>query len=450
MSNPTGEIVFVDDEEMMRIAADQALSLGGIKVKCFGSGHEALRALHPDWNGVVITDMKMPRMDGLSLLKEVQKLDTQIPVVLVSGHADISTAVKAIKDGAYDFLEKPFQAHELVEIATRALSVRNLVLDNRSLRAELAKQRGTTPILGRSSAIEELNKTILQVAQTDADVLINGETGTGKELVASTLHQYSNRHNRIFMPINCGAMPETLFESELFGHVKGAFTSADQPQIGKMEHANGGTFFLDEIESMPLSLQVKMLRVLQERKIQKLGSNIETDLDMRFIAASKIDLLDASQKGEFREDLFYRLNVVSINIPPLRQRKEDIPLLFQHFHDLALQRMGKENIPVDDRISTRLLEHDWPGNVRELRNFAERVAMGLTPEGEHSHIDQQETLSTRLEAYEKLTIERELSRHSGNITNTYQSLGVSRKTLYDKMKKYGLSKEDSRSPVREP
>ena len=438
-------VFFVDDEEVMRIAAEQALSLAGLSVRCFKTGKDALNHIDQEWNGVLITDMKMPGMDGVSLMKETLSLDSQIPVVLVSGHADISIAVKAIKDGAYDFLEKPFPAHELVEIAQRALAVRNLILDNRALRAELTQQRITTPILGRSQTIQKLNQTILDVAETDADVLISGETGTGKELVASTLHELSGRHRHSFVAINCGAMPENLFESELFGHVKGAFTSADREQTGKMEHANGGTFFLDEIESMPLSLQVKMLRVLQERKIQKLGSNSDIDLDIRVVAATKTDLLDASSAGDFREDLFYRLNVVTINIPPLRDRKEDIPVLFQHFYDKARQRQGKDNNGIDSVIFDRLIEHDWPGNVRELRNHAERAAIGI--QFDNTVVDTQsapETLAHRVDVFEKLTIEQELIRHSGNITQTYESLGISRKTLYDKMKKYGLSKEKSR------
>jgi len=289
-------VCFIDDDEMIRVAAEQALSLADFKVQCFDSAESFLKkvAPKPDWPGVVVTDLKMPGTSGLELQKIISEKDDQVPVILVSGHADIATAIQSIRDGAYDFVEKPFSAATLCDVVSRAVDKRSLVLDNRSLRAELSNQQQTRLLLGGSPAIDSLNKTIEYVAQTDADVLVMGETGTGKELVANCLHSYGPRRDKNFVAINCGAMPETLFESEIFGHVRGAFTSAFSNQVGKLEYANHGTFFLDEVESMPLGLQIKLLRVLQERKSGKVGSNEEVELDIRVVAATKADLLAAS------------------------------------------------------------------------------------------------------------------------------------------------------------
>jgi len=478
------EIIVIDDEEVIRVAAEQALELANYKVRSFPCADQALKAIGRNvraWPGIIISDIKMPGKSGLELLDIILQQDSQLPVILISGHADIPTAVKSIQQGAYEFLEKPFSASSLCDIARRAVDKRALVLDNRSLREELSNQRRSRQLLGCSAAIENLNKAIEHVAQTDADVLITGETGTGKELVARCLHDNGPRRSGQFVAINCGAMPETLFESEIFGHVRGAFTNAFNTQVGKLEFANHGTFFLDEIEGMPLNLQIKLLRVLQERKTQKIGSNEEIDLDIRVVAATKEDLLDASSRGEFREDLYYRLNVVALTIPPLRERKEDIPILLQHFYDLACKRVHRDVEAFPAKWLQRAMVHDWPGNVRELRNYAERVAIANAaatdknqhkPSGIDINLQEQlvgkslvglpgqnpgdssavagvsmddhaatQPLQHRLESVEKHLIEQELQRFGGNITKTYEALGVSRKTLYDKMKKHQISKE---------
>jgi len=476
------EVCFIDDDEMIRVAAKQALSLANFKVQCFDSADSFLKKVRvgPNWPGVVVTDLKMPRTSGLELQKILSQKDDQLPVILVSGHADIATAIQSIRDGAYDFVEKPFSAATLCDVVSRAVDKRLLVLDNRSLRAELSNQQQTRLLLGSSPSIESLNKTIEYVAQTDADVLVIGETGTGKELVANCLHSYGPRRDNNFVAINCGAMPETLFESEIFGHVRGAFTSAFNNQVGKLEHANHGTFFLDEVESMPLNLQIKLLRVLQERKSGKVGSNEEMELDIRVVAATKADLLEASQAGSFREDLYYRLNVVTLTIPPLRDRKEDIPLLFEHFFDVACKRTHKEPIPLPLNWLQSAMQHDWPGNVRELRNFAERAAIAahviddVPPSSTHtigSDVETQllgslanpqslnfqrdaggqasaaelknHTLQQRMDSVEKHLIEQELMRNNSSINKTYDQLGISRKTLYDKMKKHGIKRRST-------
>ena len=373
MSQPP--VYFVDDEEVMRMVGEQALTLDNFDVTCFDRAEAVLEQLPENWPGVIVTDIKMPGTSGLELMQRVLNTDAQLPVILISGHADIATAIQAIRDGAYDFIEKPFGADQLRDVVRRATEVGQLVLDNRKLRLELAAQRAQSNLLGNSNVITQLNQTIEYVGQTDADVLIFGETGTGKEPVAQCLHQCSPRAHQHFVPINCGAMPETIFESEIFGHVRGAFTGADKTQIGKLEYAHRGTFFLDEIESMPMNLQIKMLRVLQERKLQRLGSNEEINLDLRVVAATKEDLRQASTDGHFREDLYYRLNVITLLIPPLRERKEDIPILFQHFFDLACERMNLGEQPMPLELLQQALDHDWPGNVRELKNHAERAAI---------------------------------------------------------------------------
>jgi len=436
-------VFFVDDEPEVRQAVHQTLVLNGYTVASFESAQDMLDALTEDWPGVIVSDLKMPDMDGMVLLEKVLEFDPELPFILVSGHADIADAVKAMQRGAYDFIEKVFTADDLRKVVQRALDKRALILDNRKLRAELSSQRSNSRLLGRSAVMVELNQTIEYVANTNADVLIHGETGTGKELVAESIHQNSHRKAHRFVPINCGAMPENLFESEVFGHVRGAFTSADKAQMGKMEYANHGTFFLDEIESMPINLQIKLLRAIQERSIQRLGSNDSVELNLRVVAATKHDLLSASQRGDFREDLYYRLNVVTLTIPPLRERKEDIPILFQHFYDQAQARHERDIGPPSSELVNSLLEHDWPGNVRELQNFAERAAIGLSsglPSGAGNLVSS--GLAARMDAYEKITIEQELRKQGGNITETYTALGVSRKTLYDKMKKHNLNKDN--------
>jgi len=288
------------------------------------------------------------------------------------------------------------------------------------------------------------------VADTPADILILAETGSGKDLLARYIHEHSRRRDKNFVAINCGAVPESLIESELFGHEKGAFTDAKSQRIGKFEHANGGTLFLDEIESMPLALQVKLLRVLEDRTIERLGSNQLIPLDIRVVAASKVDLKSQAERGDFREDLYYRLNVVRIEVPPLRERLDDIPLLFQHFAILASALYGREVLPLSAERMHSLVTHDWPGNVRELRNLAERyVLLGESctfdfdnrPITENAEAGKM-TLPEQVERFEKMLLQAELSRHGGSIKDTLVSLGLPRKTLYDKMKKYGLDKND--------
>jgi two-component system C4-dicarboxylate transport response regulator DctD len=444
-------VFFIDDEKHIRMANQQTLELAGFDVQCFNSAEKVLPLLSLDWSGVVVCDIKMPGMDGLTFLEKAMGIDRDLPVILVTGHGDISMAVNAIRDGAYDFIEKPFAAEEIIETVRRASDKRLLTLENRSLKMELEAQSVPGPrIIGRTPSMQRLRATIAQIADTGADVLVLGETGTGKELVARSLHEHSSRRDRNFVAVNCGAVPENLIESELFGHEPGAFTGAQERRIGKFEHANGGTLFLDEIESMPMPVQVRLLRVLQERVVERLGSNELIPLDICVVAATKVDLKDASERGEFREDLYYRLNVVTIDIPPLRERPEDIPLLFHHFLLVANVRYQKEAPPPSSEQIHALLAHRWPGNVRELRNVAERYVLL----GENCGFDLEQvlrgnqdgqspiTLPQQVECFEKSVIEQALSANKGNIKETMESLGVPRKTLYDKMQKFGLDKRN--------
>jgi two-component system C4-dicarboxylate transport response regulator DctD len=447
MPETTPTIYFIDDELDLRLANQQTLELAGFNVRLFEKAEDALPLLDDAWPGVVVCDIRLPGMDGQQFLHEAQNIDSSLPVILITGHGDISMAVESMHKGAYDFIEKPFSADRLVDTIRRAYHNRSLTLENRNLKSELQNQDVLGPrIIGKTSVMQTLRKTIHQLADTHADILLMGETGCGKELVARSLHEQSERRDNNFVAINCGAIPENLIESELFGHEKGAFTGAEKHRIGKFEYAHGGTVFLDEIESMPMSVQVRLLRVLQERSLERLGSNETIKLNIRIITATKIDLKKASDRLEFREDLYYRLNVVKIDLSPLRERREDIPLLFQHFLLVAAARYGKEAPAIPKHSAQALMSFNWPGNVRELRNVAERYV--LLGDDCGLQIDEKDgllpcapmTLPQHVEAFERSLIEQALDETGGIIQDTMSQLGLPRKTLYDKMQKYGLDK----------
>ncbi|MEE4242283.1 MAG: sigma-54 dependent transcriptional regulator [Desulfopila sp.] len=443
-------IVFIDDEKHIRQANKQTLELADFEVTCLDCAENALPYISMDWPGIVICDIRLPNMDGLDFLQEVKKVDIDLPVILITGHGDISTAVQAMRDGAYDFIEKPYSSERLVKTVERAFEKRALTLENRELRRELEVHSAPGPrIIGKTSAILQLRATIAQIADSSADILVLGETGTGKELVARSLHEQSYRRNKNFVAVNCGAVSESIIESDLFGHEVGAFTDARTQRIGKFEHANGGTIFLDEIESMPLRLQIHLLRILQERSLERMGSNDSIALDIRVVAASKIDLLKAAEQGNFREDLYYRLNVVCLEIPPLRKRRDDIPLLFHHFLLVAGHRYQQEAPLPDSSQMSSLMSYAWPGNVRELRNLAERYVLLGSQCGwsidqllSGSEREQKHSLPQQIEDFERSLIEQALVSSSGSIKDVMETLAIPRKTLYDKMRKYGLDKSD--------
>ena len=436
----TGEVILIEDEQAVRMATAQTLELGGFEVRACENAEQAQPWLHTDFGGVLVTDVRLPGRSGLDLLADVVAGDPDLPVIVVTGHGDVSMAVDAMRAGAYDFIEKPFSAERLVEAVRRAQEKRRLVMENRRLKAAWSSHPDMPALIGQSPAIERVRTLIRSVGPTPADVLINGQTGTGKEVVARHLHAASGRKGP-FVAINCGALPESVFESEIFGHEPGAFTSAQKRRIGKLEYANGGTVFLDEIESMPLALQVKLLRVLQERSLERLGGNEAIQVDCRIIAASKADLLQLSTQGTFREDLYYRISVVGIDLPRLADRREDIPLLLAHFIRGAAMRYQR---PVPQWSMAQMAEwqaRDWPGNVRELRNLADRLVLGVA-DGAAAGPRQGEaadTLPQRVDAYERALIAEALAAQDGNVAAAADRLGIPKKTLYDKLKKYQLS-----------
>ena len=444
-----GQVMFIDDDRYIRESTRQLMEIEGIGITCYPSAVAALEHIDPDCCGVIISDIKMPRMTGLELLQAALRIDPDIPVILITAQGDIAMAVQAMRDGAYHFLEKPFSNDTLVELTRRALERRALTLENRNLKLELSLQ--DTPgqrIIGRTVAIRRLRSTVARLAVTDADLLLVGETGSGKDVVARMIHERSARSQHQFVAINCGAIPESIIESELFGHHAGAFTGADRRRIGKFEHAQGGTVFLDEIESMPLQSQVRLLRVLQERVVEPLGDNRQVALDVRVIAATKTQLTDEIEAGRFRADLYYRLNVLTLAIPPLRERLEDVPLLFQHYLLIAANRHGCEVPRPSPEQMQELLAHDWPGNVRELKNVAERfVLMGesaaiLGVDDPTERENRGMTLPEQMDWFEKNAIEQALITSRGGISGAMDLLGLPRKTLYDKMRKHQLDKDD--------
>jgi two-component system, NtrC family, C4-dicarboxylate transport response regulator DctD len=440
-------IFLIDDDRDLLKATKQTLELAGFSVSAFSAAAEALGALDAGLVGVVVSDIRMPQIDGLQLFDRVRQLDADLPVILMTGHGDIPMAVKSIQDGAYDFITKPFATDRLVQSVRRAAEKRHLVLENRGLRAAAEQAQDSLPLIGQTPAMERLRRTLRQIADTDVDVLVTGETGSGKEVVASLLHRWSRRASGNFVALNCGALPETVIESELFGHEPGAFTGAQKKRIGRIEHASGGTLFLDEIESMPPSTQVQMLRVLEMREVTPLGTNEVRPVDLRVIAAAKVDLGDPRQRGDFREDLYYRLNVVTISIPPLRDRRDDIPLLFGYFTERAATRFKRAVPTIPSDLHRYLLNHEWPGNVRELSHFAERFVLGLEPAAA-SKSEQSPasggalSLPARIERYEADIIRETLTLNDGDIRRTIEALGIPRKTFYDKLQRHGIVRGD--------
>lgn len=438
----SAQVIVVDDEAAIREAVQQWLELSGCDVRTCASAAEALALVDRDFPGIVVSDVRMPGSDGLQLLDKLLQVDTDLPVILVTGHGDVPMAVQALRQGAYDFIEKPFTPERLLDSVRRALDKRRLVCENRQLRRQVAdKGRIESQLIGISRPMENLRRQILELAGTSVNVLIRGETGSGKERVARSLHDFSPRARKAFAALNCAAIPESIFESELFGHESGAFTGAQAKRIGRIEHADGGTLFLDEVESMPLAQQVKLLRVLQEKTLERLGSNKSIQVDLRVISAAKPDLLDEVKAGRFREDLVYRLNVATLHIPPLRERREDIPLLFEHFAHEAAQRHGREAPPLAPSELARLLGHDWPGNVRELINAAERHALGLSSPPPAERFAGQ-ALAQQMETFEAQCLHNALLHCQGNITAVMEMLQLPRRTLNEKMQRHGLARGD--------
>ncbi len=435
------QVLLVDDDPDFRASTAQSLDLAGLPVQEFAQGERVLALVGFGFPGVVVTDIRMAGIDGLSLMNRIHDIDRDIPVILITGHGDVPLAVRAMREGAYDFLEKPFATAQLTESVARAAEYRRLVLENRLLRAAAGQADDLEQrLVGRSAAIVDLRRRIRTIAPTEADVLVVGETGTGKDLVARALHDLSPRASRPFIAIDCAALPAALIESELFGHEAGAFPGALRPRYGKFEHARGGTVLLDDIGSMPPETQGKLLHVIERRTITRLGSNEAVPLDVRFLATSRVPLEEEAAAGRFRADLLYRLNVVTLTVPPLAARRDDVALLFLKLLSEAAGRHRLDPAPPPASVVGAVAQRDWPGNVRELRNAADRYAMGLGLDGPETAGAAPARLADQVADFERRAIESALAAHRGMLRPVYESLGLSRKTLWEKMQKYGIDK----------
>ena len=435
-------VLIVEDDADVALGCAQALALEGIASRTVTSAEQAQQVLAGEWPGVIVSDVRLPGASGLELLAHCVAHDPELPIVVITGHGDVSMAVGAMRTGAYDFLQKPFAPETLVDTVRRALEKRRLVREVRALRRQLAQRDGLeASLIGQSAAIQKVRQLIATLAPSDVSVLVQGETGTGKERVARCLHDASPARHGHFVALNCGGMSESLLDSELFGHEAGAFTGAAKRRIGKLEYANGGTLFLDEIETMPLAMQVKLLRVLQERTLERLGSNTPIALNCRVIAATKANLLELADQGRFRADLYYRLQVATVQLPPLRERREDVHLLFTHFLQTAAARDAR---PMPSLSATRLQQlvaYHWPGNVRELRNVADRCVLGIetgAPPFGLTDGDAPQSLAAAVDAFEKSLLSDAL-RRLGSVAKCAEALQIAKSTLHDKMKRHGLA-----------
>lgn len=450
-------VLIIDDEQSIRDSLKGALGDEGYHVATVASGEEGLAKIREETPDVILLDIWMPEMDGVETLKRIKDQNPSQVIIMMSGHGTIETAVKATKLGAYDFVEKPLSLEKLLVLLERATNVQDLVRENVALRKQIRKNK---ILIGKSEAMAQLQTAIKQVAPTTGSVLITGENGTGKELVANSIHFLSKRHDRPFIEVNCAAIPEQLIESELFGHVKGSFTGATQNRKGKFDLANGGTLFLDEIGDMSLRTQAKILRILQEQTFERVGGSQVINVDVRVVAATNKDLKEEIQKGNFREDLFYRLNVIPFSIPPLRERKEDIPLLSEHFiNESCTNHQKKKRVLTPEAVNV-LSQYSWPGNVRELKNLIERVII-FTVEQEDGKPITAADLLNRLQfedsqliektqkntpknlkgarqEFEKEFIIQSLRSHQWNVSRTAAELGIERSHLHRKMKSYGI------------
>jgi DNA-binding NtrC family response regulator len=452
-------LLIVEDEPLLRVSIADALRKEGWTVDVAENGEKAFKLFDEHRHEVVLTDLVMPRMGGMELLDKVKELDPDVTVVIITAHGSVDRAVEAMRSGAADFITKPFSMAGLMVRLDNVCSVRVLREQNVRLQEQLEQRFSFSNIIGKSKKMQDVFELISVVAQSDASVLVHGESGTGKELVASAIHYNSPRRQQPYIRVSCASLPESLIESELFGYEKGAFTGANQRRIGRFEAAHGGTLFLDEIGELPLSFQVKLLRVLQERQIERLGSHEPIDIDVRIVTASLRPLEDEIESGGFREDLYFRINTVAIHLPPLRERREDIPLLARHFLEEFVKESGRTEIQgfTDDALEV-FERYSWPGNVRELRNVVERAVLfcrnevigldeipaGLQREGSGagrsvSVSGEVVTMQQAVERAEKEAIRAALASTSGRRSEAAEKLGVSRKTLWEKIKHYQLN-----------
>lgn len=460
-------VLIVDDEELLVKSCGQILSSEGYTIFKEGRGRNALESVRRHRPDIVLTDLMLPDMDGLALLKEVKKLAPETLVVMITGFATVDSSVEAIRAGAYDYIPKPFTATQLRILIGRAAQQVRLVRDNAHLRDQLKRQYSFDNIIGTSEQIQKVFSVVSRVAPTDASVFISGESGTGKELIARAIHTNSRRSSRAFVAINCAALPDHLLESELFGHEKGSFTGADVQRRGLLESASGGTFFLDEITEMSMDLQAKLLRVIQERRIRRVGGDAEIPIDVRWVSATNREPDVAVRDGLLRQDLLYRLNVVPLRLPALRERREDVPALAQHFLRRYAQEYERDQARFSPDALRVLCDYAWPGNVRELQNVVERVISLSLPGQEITLDDIPEELvhtssgapgrggvpvtadqpfhdakSVAISLFEKDYLRDLLQKHGGNISRAARTAGIDRKTIHRMLVKYQLADRD--------
>lgn len=432
------QVIFIEDNVALRTATIQTLELAGLRVRAFASADAAIADITPDFAGAIVSDIRMPGMDGLQLFARVRDIDPDIPVILVTGHADVAMAVGALRDGAFDFLTKPFAADHLIASTRRALETRLLILDNRRLRALAEAQDDMGPLIGDSPAIAHLRATIRQLAALDIDILIEGETGTGKDLVARILHRHSKRRDQAFVVVNCGALSDGVAETELFGNASSRTAQTRFARPGQIESAHRGVLVLDGIDSMALPVQARLLGILEQRDSEPLGTAYPRPVDLRVIATSKAELAELVQEGRFRSDLFYRLNTVRLRLPPLRDRREDVFTLFAAFIGEARVQLGTREFKMSDTARRYLTSHDWPGNVRELKNYAVKAVLGLTDGPDPTPDPGGLPLSERVRRFEAWAIEEALRSTYGNVTAAQAILKLPRKTLYEKMARLSI------------
>jgi DNA-binding NtrC family response regulator len=451
VKNKQANILIVDDEKDLRDSLALLLR-DDYNVSLAKSGQEAMAIVKSQPLDLVLLDIRLPEIDGIEVLKLIKSHDESIEVIMVTAVMMVKKAVEAMRHGAYDYITKPFDIDALEDQVAKVLEKRQLQLQNEGLKQLIGQEFQFEKIIGKSSAIRDIFKAIDSVAQSNATILINGESGTGKELVARAIHNRSPRHDKLFVAVNCAAIPENLLESELFGHERGSFTGATERQIGKFEIANGGTIFLDEISSLPLAMQAKLLRVIQQREVERVGAARTIPVDVRIISATNIDLRQAIKKYKFREDLFYRLNVIPINIPPLRERREDIPLLAHHFLDKCGREFNKQIKSISKEAMTLLVAYDWPGNIRELENLMERLVV-LTQDKQIStqHLPQEikggfqeisegqdSNFFKAVQKFESEFIRQALEKSGGKKTRAAKMLGIHRNTLTNLEKRFNI------------
>lgn len=449
--NEYANILVIDDEESIRDSSSQVLHKSGYKVKAAKNGTGGLQAFKDEFFHVVLLDLKLPDLNGMEVLSRIKEENPETPVIIITGYASVESAVEAMKQGAFDYVAKPFNPEELRVVVKKALESRKIYFENISLRKELEDNMEFDMIVGKSKAMQQVMDIVKRVSSSDSTVLISGESGTGKELLAREIQKHSFRKNAPFVVVDCGALVETLFESELFGHVKGSFTGAHQTKHGRFEVANGGTIFLDEISNISLNIQAKLLRVIQEREVNRIGSTKSIKVDVRILAATNENLTESVREGKFREDLFYRLSVVPIHLPPLRERKEDVPLLVDHFLRKYNKKAKKKIRKISPAVKKALMEYDWPGNIRELENTIERaVVLSRSNEIElenlvYHGIGSSLTLLDpgggnykTIDEIEREYIKLVLQNQYGNKSKTAKILGIDRKTLLAKIKKYNI------------